>query len=149
MQFSKTTFILLLAAIFVLPFFIGKLVWLYNSASATGAMCFMGKTQNGQFSSTYPVIKFSSNGKDTIFFNGNDGMECKRGDLIPVRFQKKNPADARVNEFTGIWVDTIVYAGIPFTILLIIFFHPDLIPRKSKIVIGKKPFIQLTVKAKK
>jgi len=142
MQFGKTTFILVLAAIFVLPFFLYKLIWMYNAVPATGTMCFMGKTLNGQFSSEYPVIKFTVSGKDTIFFNGSDGMQLKRGDLVPVLYYKSNPATARVNTFAGIWVDTIVDASIPFVILLIVFLHPGIIPRKSSIRIGKKPFIQ-------
>jgi hypothetical protein len=143
MQFSKAAFILTLATLFVLPFVINRLVWLYHSVPATGTMCFMGKTLDGQFGSEYPVIKFSSNGKDTIFFKGNHGPQYNPGDIIPIRFQKNNPADARINKFTNIWVDTIIDIVVPAVFLLIVFLHPGIIPHKSKIVVGKKPFIRL------
>jgi len=143
MQFGKTTFMLILGALIVLPFFIYKMIWLYNSIPATGTMSFMGKTLNGQFSSEYPVIRFNTNGKNTVFFNGNEGAEFKVGELVSIRYQKNNFADARINQFTGIWLDTILYAIVPFTVLLVIFLHPGIIPRKSKIIVGKKPFIQI------
>ncbi|MEP6750822.1 MAG: hypothetical protein ABJB86_24015 [Bacteroidota bacterium] len=149
MRFSKSTFILLLAVIFVLPFFIHRLIWLYNAVPSTGTMCFMGKSLNGQFSSEYPVIRFSSNGHDTVFFNGREGMEFTRAAVVPVLFQKKNPADARINFFSAIWMDTFINAAIPLVILIIVFLHPDLIPRRSIIIIGKKPLIQFADRAKK
>ena len=143
MQFSKTSFIVLLAMLLVLPFLIYKAVWIIRAVPATGTMCFMGKTLNGQFSSEYPVIKFTSTGKDTLFFNGAEGVQLKIGEQVPVRYYRNNPSGARVNNFQGMWVDTCIYAIIPLVILLIIFFHPDIIPKRATIVIGKKPFIKL------
>jgi hypothetical protein len=143
MAVSKMQFFFSLIVFFVFPFFVSKLVWLSGSAATTGVMCFMGKEQNGQFVKSYPVIKFTSTGKDTIFFNGTDELLLKRGDIIPVRYQKKDPADARINSLSGIWLDTIIYACIPFLFLLIIFLHRGIIPPKSKIFIGKRPFIQI------
>jgi hypothetical protein len=143
MQLNRIQFFVLLIVLFVLPFFIYKLVWLSGSVATNGVMCFMGKQQNGQFVKTYPVIKFTSTGRDTIFFNGTDETLLKRGDSIPVRYQKTNPADARINDFTGIWLDTIIYAAVPFLFLLIIFLHPDIVPRQSNLVIGKRPIISM------
>ncbi|MEO5593769.1 MAG: DUF3592 domain-containing protein [Chitinophagaceae bacterium] len=143
MQFGKTSFIVVLTILFVLPFFIYKAVWIIRALPATGTMCFMGKSLNGQFSSEYPVIKFSSTGKDTVFFNGSEGVQLQPGQQVPVLYHKNNPSNARVYTFEGIWVDTVINAAIPFVILLIVFLHPNLIPRTSKIIIGKRPFIQL------
>jgi hypothetical protein len=50
-----------------------------------------------------------------------------------------------VNTFICIWIDTIIYSLFPFLILAVLFFMPDkfdsLIPKRSKIILGKKPLI--------
>jgi hypothetical protein len=52
-----------------------------------------------------------------------------------------------VNNFTGVWLGTLIYALFPFLIILALFFTPQkfdpIIPKKSKIVFGKKPFIKI------
>jgi hypothetical protein len=149
MQLNRLQFFLLLVTFFVLPFIVYKFIWLSRSKATNGVMCFMGKAQEGQLVRVYPVIKFSSDGQDTVFFNGNDDLEFKRGDIVPVRFQKNDPTDARINRFAGIWVDSIINASVPLLILLITFLHPDIIPRKSKIVVGKKPFIKFVADNRK
>ena len=143
MRLSKLHFILLLALFFVSPFLIYKIIWIASAIPATGTMCFMGKTLNGQFSSDYPVLKFTSTGKDTVFFNAAEGVVLKRGEKVPIRYYRNNPSGARVNNFQGMWVDTVIYAAIPLVILLIVFFHPGIIPKDSTIVIGQRPFIKL------
>ena len=142
MRFNRMQFFLLLITLFVVPFIVYKIVWLSRSTSTNGIMCFMGKAQEGQLVRVYPVIKFSSDGIDTVFFNGNDDLQFKRGDMVPVRFKISDPTDAKINQFTGIWMDTIVSAAIPLIIILIIFLHRDIIPKRSKIIIGKKPFVK-------
>lgn len=106
-------------------------------------MCFMGKQQNGQFMKTYPVIKFSSTGSDTVFFNGTDELLLMPGEAVQVRFRKNEPADAKINSFTGLWLDTFIYAAVPFLFLMIVYLHKDIIPRRSEVVLGKKPFIKI------
>lgn len=143
MCFTRMQFFGWLFVFMVLPFFFYKVAWLLSSAPAAGTVCFMGKTINGQMSSTYPVIRFSSNGLDTVFFHGTDEAVYKPGEPLPVRYRKSNPEDARINSFTGIWQDTLIYALFPFILLLIIFLHPDIVPRGAKVIICKKPFIRL------
>ena len=142
MQFSKIQFISLLLFLIVVPILVINLVWLSNSISTTGTMCFMGKSQDGQLVRTYPVIKFSQKGKD-IFFNGKSDVELNRGQAIPILYQKDDPADARINSFNGVWIDTIIYAAIPFVILLMIFFHREVIPWGSIVEVGKRPFLRI------
>jgi len=143
MQFSKTSFIILLSSVFVLPFIGYKLIWIIRAERATGTMCFMGKTLNGQFSSEYPVIKFTSTGRDTVFFNAAEGVVLKPGEQVPVLYYSDRPSGARVASFQGLWVDTLIYASIPLVLLLIIYFHPGIIPKNATIQVGKKPFIRL------
>lgn len=133
----------MLTILFVLPFIVYKLVWIALAESTTGTMCFAGKSLNGQFSSEYPVIKFTSTGKDTIFFNGEEGVQLQIGEKVPILFHRNNPTGARVESFQGMWIDTSTYASIPLVMLLIILFHPGIIPKNSRIQLGGKPFMRL------
>jgi hypothetical protein len=91
--------------------------------------------------STYPVIWFK-HGTDTIYFNGNVNIPLKQDERISIRYQTKNPTDAKVNTFTCIWGDTLAYELGPLLIFLIVFFHPDLVPRKGKISLSWKSGIK-------
>jgi len=96
--------------------------------------------------SSYPVIRFELN-KDTIYFNGNINIDFVKGKKLPIRYQKSNPQEARVDNFVCIWMDILPYALLPIGVLLVLYFMPDsldpIIPRRSKIIIGKKPFLQI------
>ncbi|MEO6313564.1 MAG: hypothetical protein ABIX01_11915 [Chitinophagaceae bacterium] len=141
MRFSKAGFLALLATLFVMPFLIWKIIWIVGAVSTVGTMCFKGKSLNGTFTSEYPVLKFSTNGKDTVFFNGSEGVDLKRGQQVHILYYRENPSCARVNSFQGLWVETVIYMSIPFVLLLIIFLHAGIIPKNSSIILGRKPFI--------
>ena len=140
---SRNSFFILLAALVLLPLLMHKLIWLAGSRETTGTMYFTGHGNLGSVLgiSTYPVIRFMS-GKDTLYFNGNINIPLKEDEKVSVRYQKSNPPDAKVNTFSCIWGDTLAYELGPFLILLIVFFHPDLVPKKAKVLVGKKPFLQ-------
>jgi hypothetical protein len=152
MTLSKNQFLLLLLAILVAPFVVYKIIWIANSKKTIGKVYFIGHTLelNGGISS-HLVILFKD-GKQTITFNAPVNPHLKVNDNVPVRYKKDNPTDARINSFTRIWGDTIVYALWPFCVLLVIFFIPErldpIVPRHSKIIFGKKPFIQVLSKQK-
>ena len=143
MIFSRKSFFLWLSLLFLLPLILYKLLWLSGTKETTGTMYFTGHGNLGSVLgiSTYPVIWFKS-GKDTIFFNGNVNIPLKMDEKLSVRYKVDNPSDAKVNSFTCIWGDTLAYELGPFLILLIVYFHPDLVPRKGRILVGKKPFLQ-------
>src|ERR1700730_8109361 len=112
MTISRTTFFLALCILVVGPFLLYKIVWLAQSEKANGIMGFVGKSYSGQIAHVYSVIKFIA-GKDTIWFNGNDNILYQPGEVVPVRYQRDNPSEARIDVFPGMWGDTIVYGGIP------------------------------------
>ena len=143
MILSRNSFFLILLCIFLLPLPLYKLFWLAGSRETTGTLYFIGHGNLGSVLgiSTYPVIWFLS-GKDTIFFNGNVNIPLKPEEKVSVRYQRNDPSDAKVNTVSCIWGDTLAYEFGPFLIFLIVFFHPDLIPKKAKILIGKKPFLK-------
>jgi len=125
----------------VSPFLIYKIGWIANSKTANGVVGFIGREYSGQIVRNYSVISFSAN-NGIVWFNGNDNDLFKPGQIIPIRYSEDNPKDARVNNFVSIWGDTVVYGGIPTLVILIIFVHPLVVPRKSRLRLGfTKPFI--------
>lgn len=106
-------------------------------------MGFVGKSYTGTIIHSYSNIRFKV-GNDTIWFNGNDNIFFKEGEVVPVRYQKDNPYDVRIDIFPSIWGDTLVYGGIPVVLLIALFLHPQVIPRGSRIRLStKKPLLTL------
>jgi len=147
MVMAKTTFFLALFLLIIIPLLVPKAIWLIHSQKATGFMAFTGQGNAGdQIVRPYSAIYFQ-HGKDTIWFNGLGNLHIKPGTPIPVRYQVDNPYDARVDIFEGIWGDTLVYGSAPLIILLVMFLHPEVVPRRSKIRLTlQRPFIKLIQK---
>jgi hypothetical protein len=147
MTFTRLQFFFILFAIVIGPFLVYKIIWLANSKKTNGRIYFMGSTLevNGAVSSHLVIIFKAS--KDSITFNTIPNLSFKTNEPIPVRYQKDDPWDARVDVPDRIWGDTLVYALAPLLILFVLFMTPDrfdpILPRKSKIIIGKKPFIRV------
>jgi hypothetical protein len=145
---NRNRFFLLLFAVSVLPFFVYKGIWLATTKKTSGVLYFIGHGNLGSVLgiSTYPVIQFRVN-QDSFEFNGNMTMDLHPGEVVPVRYQKNNPSDAKINTLICIWGDTLAYAFFPVLVLLIIFLIPErfdpLVPRKSKIQLGGKPLIRI------
>ncbi len=143
MLIGKTKFFFFLFVIISTPFLAHKIIWLAHSRTTNGTMSFIGHSQSGQIRHTYSVVWFVA-GKDTVWFNGNDNILFKPGKTVPVRYPIQHPADARLDVFPSIWGDTLVYGGIPVLMLLCIFLHPGIVPRRSKIrLAATRPFIEI------
>ena len=144
MSLGRNKFFFLLFLLVISPFAINKIIWLANAKRAIGEMRFIGHDNLGSALgiSTYPVIKFKV-GKDSFYFNGNFNIDLKKGETVPILYQEKNPTDAVVNTFASVWGETLAYGAGPFLILTVLFFHPLIIPKKSKIVFGSKPFLKI------
>lgn len=143
MIIQRTHFFLVLFGILIIPFLTQKIVWLAGSKKVDGIMSFVGKKYAGQMVYTYSVIWFKV-GCDTIWFNGRNGILFEEGQRVPVRYQENDPEDARLNMFLAIWGDTLVYAGMPVLVLLIVFLHPQIVPYRSKIRMNtNRPFIEV------
>jgi hypothetical protein len=138
MRLSRNRFFLYLFVLLVLPLPLYKLIWILSSRKTEGTMYFTGHGNLGSVLgiTTYPVIWFKS-GKDTIYFNGNLNIPLREGEKVSVLYQRNDPGDAKIRLFSCLWGDTMAYDLAPFIILLIVFFHPDLIPKKSTILIGR------------
>ena len=144
MLLSRNRFFILLFILIISPLPLYKLIWIAGSRETEGTMYFTGHGNLGSVLgiSTYPVIWFKA-GKDTVFFNGNVNIPMKEGEKISVRYQKNDPQNAKMNLFSSIWGDTMAYMLGPMLIFLVIYFHPDLVPKKAKVMIDrKKPWIK-------
>lgn len=133
--FSKTPFFGLLILLIIIPFLIPKILWVARARRTVGTMAFKGQGFAGdQIKEDYSVICFQVDG-DTIWFNGLGNISFRPGEPIPVRYQPSNPADARVDIFAGIWGDTLINAGIPVLMLLVLYIHPKVVPwgRRGKV----------------
>ena len=142
MLLNKNQFFGILFFLLLTPFLVYRLCSIAGSLTTAGKMRFMGKTISGQITSVYPVISFSS-GADTIWFNGEGDNGLLPGESVPVRYQRKDVHDARINTFFGVWMDLIIIAGVPSLMLLLIYLHKGIFPAGTKFMLGKKPFFQV------
>jgi hypothetical protein len=142
MIMHRTPFFLALFGILIIPLLASRVLWLLHAEKTMGIMAFETRgTAGDQLPLTYSLIYFR-HGKDTIWFYGMPGLGLKTGQLVPVRYQPGNPADAKIDLFIALWGDILVYGGIPFFILLFISLHPDVIPYRSRVRLARKrPFI--------
>jgi hypothetical protein len=138
----RTNFFLALFCILLIPLLVPRILWLMHSEKTMGIMAFETRgTLGDQLPLVYSQIYFI-HGKDTVWFYGLPGLGLKTGQLVPVRYQPGNASDAKIDLFIALWGDTLVYGGGPFLILLVIFLHPDVIPRRSRVLLTwKRPFI--------
>ena len=147
MTLSKNRFLLLLLVVLISPIIAFKLVWIANSTATLGKVYFRGNTLELDGSISSHLVILFKDGNDSITFNAPSTLPYEINDPVPVRYQKSNVSDARVNIFHRIWGDTLVYALWPFCVLAIIFLIPEkldpILPKNSKVVLGKRPFIRL------
>jgi hypothetical protein len=147
MILSRNQFFLLLSILGVAPFYLSKILWLSNSKQTTGIVWFMGHTLELHGDISNHLVVLLKAGKDSVTFNSSAGLGYRIGDSVPVRYQKDNPSDARINIPYCIWTDTLVNSLLPILILLVLFFTPErfapLIPKKAKVRLGIKPFLKI------
>ena len=147
MTLSRNVFFLSLFLICISPVVIWKLTWLSKTTTTAGKVWFTGKTieLDGSISS-HLVILFIA-GRDSIHFNAPATLPFEQDEPVPVRYVSDNSSNARVNTFLRIWGDAIVYGIWPVLVLLVIYLMPEsldpLVPRKSKIQLGRKSFIKI------
>lgn len=141
MDIRRLPFIALLLLLFVCPFYLVNWIWLMRSDKINGTAVFQGKEYTGQLVHNYTVVMFVVK-KDTFFFNTSDNIFFEAGTAIPVRYQIKNPTDAKPGTWSGIWMESIFYSAMPLLVILILLVHPSLIPYRSSLrLCGKPPFI--------
>ena len=142
MVFSRNAFFFLLFLVLTLPFLLPNIIWLLNSKKTTGVVEGIGTATGVSFGrDTYAYVSFTVNNQ-AYYFQGMD-HDYKAGDKVVLRYQKKNPKDAKIVGFFSLWGKTIAYCGAPLIFWLISFFAYDLIPKRSQIRLGKKPFFKV------
>lgn len=144
MVIRRNTFFLLLAVTYIVAVGSPKLIWFLRSEKTIGIFAFQGGgSALDQFPERSSFIYFYY-GNDTVWFKSLPGLGLPERSPIPVRFQKNNPQDAKIDNFRSIWLPTIVYGALPFLVLIVAFFHPEIVPWRSRVVlIPRKPFIKV------
>ena len=143
MYFTRNAFFVALMLLASGPFVIYKLVWLSRSEKTAGVACFTGKEISGQIVHEYTVIRYAVQ-KDSLFMNGNDNLFFAPHAAIPIRYLRSDPADARIDQFIGIWGDTLGYAGAPALVILIVFLRGDIVNRRARFKCsGRYPFLSM------
>ncbi|HVF81429.1 MAG TPA: DUF3592 domain-containing protein [Flavisolibacter sp.] len=142
MIFSKNAFFFLLFLLLFAPIVLPNLIWLLRSVKTTGKVEGIGQATGISLGSdTYAYISFTTE-NDTVYFQGKDD-NYKQGDIVPLRYQAKEPEEAKVAAFWSLWGNTIAYCGVPLIFWVICFFAPDIVPKGAKVVVGKKPFLKV------
>ena len=144
MTVTRNQFFLLLFLSLIGISVVPKLIWLARSKRAMGTVEFIGHGNLGSVLglTTYPVVSFLA-GSDTIHFNGNYNRDVKPREVIGVRYQGLDPADARMNNFVSIWGDDLPFVILSLLICSALFFTPDIIPKKSTLRFGWWPLIRI------
>jgi hypothetical protein len=146
MVLSRNRFFLVLFLIFIGPSIAYKVIWIATAQRTNGRVLFRGRSIETQGTSDHSVIKYKAD-RDSLIFNTSDDLEMDKGEIVAVLYQKGDPASACVNNFAGLWLGTAVYMLFPFLIIVVLYFTPDkfdpLIPKNARIVLGKKPIIQI------
>jgi hypothetical protein len=130
--------------LYLTPIILPKIIWLRHSRKTTGVFSFEGRGSAGErIQLSYSFIYFY-HGHEKIWFRGLGNMHLKEETPVPIRYQIKDLADAKVDTFYGIWGEVLVYGGEPLVILICIFLHRGIIPPGSRIRIKlRKPYLSI------
>ena len=144
MVIRRTVFFLTLFVILFIVIAGNKLLWLMRAEKTTGRFEFQ---ERGNALEQISVTSYEGSyllGNERVWFKSEGVLPFKRGTPVTVLYQPQHPTDAKIYTLIGFWGSTIVNGGILFTVLLAIFVHPDIVPRRAKLRLHyKKPFIQV------
>lgn len=143
MLFTKNAFFALLFFLLFTPIVLPALIWLLKSVKTVGRVEGIGQASGISLGSdTYALVSFLTSRNDTIYFQGKDD-DYEKGTTVPVRYQIKNPEDAKVAVFWSLWGNTIAYCGVPLIFWCICFFAPDIVPKGTSVHVGGRPFFKV------
>ena len=141
---KRHVFFMVLLLLVITPYFATRLLWVISAKEVKGKVAFTGKDISAQIPRSYSVVRFSSNGNDTLFVNSTDGEILEEGETIQVLYYASNPKNASVGTFMSLWLDVTVYGIVMFLIIAIVFFHPEIVPYRSDIQLQwKKPVLKI------
>jgi hypothetical protein len=142
MLLTKNEFFALLFAVVLTPFLAYNTIWLAGTQKTEGKVQGIGQRMGMNLGkSTYALVSFQT-ATDTVWFQGLD-EHYRQGDRVPVRYRKSNPTDVRVATFLSLWGDVLAYAFIPLMVVVVLYFSPDVVPKRAMVWVGKKPLIRV------
>jgi hypothetical protein len=144
MIMNRTKFFLALVSIWLIPLVAYKCIWLMQSRKVNGVFAFesLGPALD---QIRFPHSEFwFRNGRDTVWIIGPGGLHLKKGAIVPLRYIPGNESHAKVDNFKGIWMGTVIYGGIILLVFIAVFLHPEIIPYRSRVKLtGRRPFVQV------
>ena len=144
MIIHRTKFFLALISIYVIPLVAYKCIWLMQSRKVNGIFAFesLGPALD---QIRFPHSEFwFRNGKDTVWIIGPGGLHLKKGAIVPLRYIPGNETHAKVDNFKGMWMGTVIYGGIILLLLIAIAVHPEIVPYRSRVMLmGRQPFVKV------
>lgn len=142
MLLTKNEFFALLLALVLLPFLTYNILWLAGSVKTEGRVVGIGEHMGMNIGrSTYALVSFRA-GADTVWFQALD-ESYQTGDAVPVRYRKANPENAKTATFLSLWGDVLAWAVIPLLVVVVLYFSPDIVPKRAMVLLGRKPFIRV------
>lgn len=144
MVVRRSLFFLVLFSVIFLIYPGRTLLWLLRSEKTMGVFVYQYEGNAlDQFRENLFEVYFKY-GKDTVVFKEPGRLPLHKGDLMPVRFLPQHPEVAKTATFRSLWGSSVSYGGIFFAVLLAVFLHPEVVPRRARLKLtGKKPFIKL------
>jgi hypothetical protein len=144
MVIPRTKFFLALFLLLFAPLVLYKVIWLMQSQKVNGIFAFEGQG-NALDQMRFPFSEiYFINENDTVWFKGPGGLHLKPGDVVPLRYLSSNPSNAKIDNFKALWGATVIYGGIPFLVLFVIFLHPEIVPYRSNVELTRrKPFLRV------
>jgi hypothetical protein len=138
MVLKRNQFYLLLLGLFISPFILYKIGWLAFSKKTTGTVEYIGETRGRRIGrQAYPVVQFTTDSKHVVTISGDYNLPYAPGDDYPIRYNRFNETDARLDTFWGCWIETVIWSIIVFVIISIIFIRPDIVPKEKLIKIRR------------
>lgn len=142
MLLTKNEFFALLFGLVLVPFLAYNSIWLAGTEKVEGRVVGIGQRMGMNIGkSTYALVSFKA-GADTVWFQGLD-QNYKEGDTVPVRYRRNDPSNARVATFLSLWGDVLGWAVIPLMVVVVLYFSPDMVPKRAMVLVGRKPFIRV------
>jgi hypothetical protein len=138
MIITRVQYYFLLLAVCFAPFVLYKIGWLAISKPCIGTVVSIGETHGRRVGQqTYPVVQFTVDQK-IITAYGDYNLPYAEGDLYPIRYNRYNPENTRLNTFLGCWIDTLIWCTIFTVIVSIVFLVEGIVPRNKLVKLSSK-----------
>ena len=109
-----------------LPFILTRAYWIKKSVKVNAVALSINKARSKRSASqTYPVFKYYTPDEIAVS-SGNYNLPYKYGDTVVIRYNPDDVFNFRIDNFTGKWMDIIMWLSPILIVWTIIFLPRDL-----------------------